>query len=56
MTQNPTRRQLLNAWWTYEKARAAAETGGWTHDLSQAAAAAWAAYDKLAQASREGVQ
>lgn len=43
----PERQDLLDAWAAYERAQAAAEAGGWTEDLSMAAADAWTAYDEL---------
>ena len=43
----PTRQDLLDAWAAYEAARAAAVAGGWEYALSMAAAAAYAAYDRL---------
>ena len=54
-TQNtnpkPTRQDLLDAWAAYEAARNAAVAGGWTYDLSMAAANAYAAYDRLKKAA-----
>ena len=47
----PTRQDLLDAWAAYEAARNAAVAGGWTYDLSMAAANAYAAYDRLKKAA-----
>ena len=60
MTENttspkPTRQDLLDAWAAYEAARTAAVAGGWTYDLSMAAADAYKAYDRLKKAA-EGAQ
>ena len=43
----PTAAEVVDAWAAYEAARNAAVAGGWTYDLSMAAADAYAAYDWL---------
>ena len=45
--QKPTAAEVEAAWAAYERAWQAAEAGGWTEDLSMAAADAWTAYDEL---------
>ena len=49
--QKPTAEQVAAAWAAYERAWQAAEAGGWTEELSMAAADAAKVYYRLKKAA-----